>query len=128
MSNVEKQLMPSPVTHELGENGCCPNPRAWEMEMMHQVWAAGLHDAANCFQAALEAKWELESQKQAKPKTNGDRIRAMTDEELAKIYAYASYCDICPVRDVCADDVEANTSCYEKFLNWLRSPVEESHE
>lgn len=60
------------------------NPRAWEMEMMHQVWAAGLHDAANCFQDALEAKWKIESQQKAKPKTNSDRIRAMTDEELAK--------------------------------------------
>ena len=44
MSNVLKQFTPNHVAHELGENGCCPNPRALEMEMMHQVWAAGLHD------------------------------------------------------------------------------------
>ena len=56
MSNVVEQLTPNPVNHKHGENGCCKNPRAWEMEMMHQVWAAGLHDAANCFQDALEAK------------------------------------------------------------------------
>lgn len=56
MSNVIEQLTPNPVNHKHGENGCCKNPRAWEMEMMHQVWAAGLHDAANCFQDALEAK------------------------------------------------------------------------
>lgn len=56
MSNIVDQLAPNPVTHEHGENGCCPDPRAWELEMMHQVWAAGLHDAANCFQDALEAK------------------------------------------------------------------------
>jgi hypothetical protein len=54
------------------------------MEMMHQVWAAGLHDAANCFQDALEAKWKIESQQKVKPKTNGDRIREMTDEELSE--------------------------------------------
>ena len=59
MINVVEQLTPNPVTHEHGENGCCKNTRAWEMEMMHQVWAAGLHDAANCFQDALEAKWKL---------------------------------------------------------------------
>lgn len=58
--------------------------------------------------------------------TNGDKIRDMTDEELAKIYAYASFCDICPVRDVCGSDMDANTSCYEKILEWIRSPVEES--
>lgn len=56
MSNVVEQLTPNPVTHEHGENGCCPDTRAWEMEMMHQVWSAGLHDAANCFQDALKAK------------------------------------------------------------------------
>lgn len=33
--------------------------------MLHQVWTAGLHDAANCFQDALEAKWKLESQRSA---------------------------------------------------------------
>ena len=128
MSNIVDQLAPNPVTHEHGENGCCPDPRAWEMEMMHQVWAAGLHDAANCFQAALQAKWELESQRKVKPKTNADKIRAMTDEELAKIYESASYCDICLVRAACVSDVDACKSCYERFLGWLRSPVEGSNE
>ena len=91
MSNVVEQLTPNPVNHEHGENGCCKNPRAWEMEMMHQVWAAGLHDAANCFQNALEAKWKLESQRKVKPKSNSDRIRAMTDEELAKNRCFQGY-------------------------------------
>lgn len=126
MSNVVEQFTPNPVSHEHGENGCCKNPRAWEMEMMYQVWAAGLHDAANCFQDALETKWKLESQRKVKPKTNSDRIRAMTDEELAKIYASASYCDTCPLRAACFSDVDACKSCYERFLDWLRSPVEDS--
>lgn len=60
------------------------------------------------------------------PQTNADRIRAMTDEELAKIYASASYCDICPVRTKYFSDVDACKSCYERFLGWLRSPVEDS--
>lgn len=120
MSNVEKQLMPSPVTHELGENGCCPNPRAWEMEMMHQVWAAGLHDAANCFQNALEAKWKLESQRKAKPKTKGDEIRAMSDKELAyTICDYAS-CLSCPAQEICAI---GDTPAPLALENWLRSPA-----
>lgn len=76
MNHVVEQLTPNPVTNEHGENGCGKNPRAWEMEMMHQVWAAGLHDAANCFQDALK---KLESQRKVKPKTNGDSIRTMTD-------------------------------------------------
>ena len=112
MNNVVKQLTPNPVTHEHGENGCCPDTRAWEMEMMHQVWAAGLHDAANCFQDALEAKWKLESQ----PKTNGDRIRAMTDEEMIKIINLG-----CP-----PGGVKCNEQCRQCWLAWLRSLVEES--
>lgn len=64
------------------------------MEMMHQVWAAGLHDAANCFQDALEAKWKLESQRKVKPKTNSDRIRSMTDKELAKKISTEDYLEM----------------------------------
>lgn len=103
MSNVVEQLTPNPVTYEHGENGCCPDTRAWEMEMMHQVWAAGLHDAANCFQAALEAKWKLESQRKVKPKTNGDKIRAMTDEELVKILSSGPF--VCQIASVPCEDM-----------------------
>lgn len=114
MSNVAEQLAPKPVNHEHGENGCCKNPRAWEMEMMHQVWAAGLHDAANCFQDALEAKWTLESQRKKKPKTNGDKIRAMTDEELSCFIADVD----CP-QETC----KPGMYCEKCWLNWLRSPA-----
>ena len=84
------------------------------MEMMHQVWAAGLHDAANCFLDALEAKWKLESQ----PKTNGDRIRAMTDEELAQLLSTGTF--ICEgLKDIC----EYMPGCEVCRLAWLRSPA-----
>ena len=112
MSDVLEQFTPSPVNHQNGENGCGQNPREWEMEMMHQVWAAGLHDAANCFQDALKAKWELESQRK---ETNSDRIRAMTDEELAKILNSG-----CP-----QGGANCNGRCGTCWLDWLRSPVEE---
>lgn len=116
MSNVIEQLTPNPVNHKHGENGCCKKPREWEMEMMHQVLAAGLHDAANCFQDALEAKWKLESQRKVKPKTNRDRILAMTDEELAKILNGG-----CP-----PGGTKCNERCALCWLDWLRSPVEDS--
>lgn len=121
MSNVVEQLTPNPINHEHGENGCCKNPRAWEMEMMHQVWAAGLHDAANCFQNALEAKWKFESQRKVKPKTNSDRIRSMTDEELAEWMDANIKCSSCWLVDECY-----GRSCKETFLEWLRTPTEES--
>jgi hypothetical protein len=93
MSNVVEQLTPNPVNHEHGENGCCQN--------------------------ALEAKWKLESQRKVKPKTNGDKIRAMTDEELAENLPYL--CD-CPKERY--DTVCANfRSCFECWLSWLKAPV-----
>lgn len=126
MSNVVEQLTPNPVNHKHGENGCCKNPRAWEMEMMHQVLAAGLHDAANCFQDALEAKWKLESQQKVKPKTNSDRIRAMTDEELAEIIRGSCrgfICYSCPLKRFCNEVLEQTET--GDWLDWLRSQVEE---
>ena len=114
MINVVEQFTPSPVNHEHGENGCCKNHRAWEMEMMHQVWAAGLHDAANCFQDALEAKWKLESQRKWKPKTNSDRIRAMTDEKMAKI-----------LNGGCPPGAKCYKRCGLCWLEWLKAPADE---
>lgn len=93
------------------------------MEMMHQVWAAGLHDSANCFQDALEAKWKLKSQKQAKPKTNGDKIRSMTNEELAEAICDCLSCAMCPAEKLCAENEGPGPLALE---SWLRSPVEES--
>ena len=48
--------------------------------------------------------------------TNGDKIRAMTDEELAKILNGG-----CPQRRA-----KCNGRCGTCWLEWLRSPVEES--
>ena len=87
------------------------------MEMMHQVWAAGLHDAANCFQDALEAKWKLESQRKVKPKTNGDKVRAMTDEKLADIIDGLG-CPPSP-REKCCNN------CKKCWLDWLKAPADE---
>ena len=131
MSNVIEQLTPNPVNHKHGENGCCKTPRAWEMEMMHQVWAAGLHDAANCFQDALEAKWKLESQRKVKPKTNGDRIRAMSDSEYTDWLCDHLICGDCPVYAKCGKESrkhgEATTEdCFKRLLGWLKAPVEDS--
>lgn len=48
--------------------------------------------------------------------TNADRIRAMTDEELARVIARNAgrYCD----------DKDPEDEEYERILPWLKSPVE----
>ena len=58
-----------------------------------------------------------------RPMTNGDKIRAMTDEELAQLLTTGTF--ICEgLKDIC----EYMPGCEVCMLAWLRSPVEESHE
>lgn len=57
-------------------------------------------------------------------KTNADRIRAMTDEELAEKASRMSFCPYCPVKDCCGCEPD---ECPKAWLAWLlRAPVEES--
>ena len=50
-------------------------------------------------------------------KTNGDRIRTMTDEEMSNRLSKV----ICPnVSEECC-----HTSCKECWLSWLKAPVED---
>lgn len=58
-----------------------------------------------------------------KPKTNADRIREMTDEELANSEFAPIICDMVP-----AEWCYMGRSCYECRRDRLRSPVEESEE
>lgn len=51
------------------------------------------------------------------PQTNGDKIRAMTDEELVDVIH-------CPLVEV--DGCHTGKSCALCILRWIRSPVEES--
>lgn len=118
-----KPFYPHPVSDQ-GEpaNNCAPDRTAWENDMLRAVFGAGLHDAANCFEDALRTKRKLELQeraRQAKHQTNGDRIRAMTDEELAE---YLSEVHYCPTPSHC----DPTKNCKDCWSEWLRSPVEES--
>lgn len=59
------------------------------------------------------------------PQTNGDRIRAMTDEALANIlYSVCvdSSCGGCPIAPFC----DYTFRVVGDWLDWLKAPVEES--
>lgn len=63
------------------------------------------------------------------PYTNADRIRAMSDEELAIWLAEWSFCaDACPAS---TNEVEeaigyhCPSNCKEQALTWLQQPAEE---
>lgn len=78
---------------------------------------AGKVDPATC-EAYQDCQWAT------KPISNADKIRAMTDEELAKTICWCpppfkncnNLCDICSAHD---DD------CGACWLNWLKQEVEE---
>ena len=57
------------------------------------------------------------------PATNADRIRAMSDEELAKYLSNPCECAVDPERDgyrECGNDL-----CVKYLLEWLQQPAEE---
>ena len=51
--------------------------------------------------------------------TNADRIRAMTDEELAKVIAYACDCDL-------VGGFSCHGECCDCILDWLKREVTDS--
>ena len=62
---------------------------------------------------------------ETKTKTNADRIRNMTDEDLAYAICDCLSCAMCPAEKICAENEAPGPLALE---SWLRSPVEESHE
>lgn len=56
------------------------------------------------------------------PMTNADRIRAMSDEELAKFLDDCnSHGCVCPARD-------CRATCHECIVDWLKQPAEVDNE
>ena len=54
-----------------------------------------------------------------KPKTNADRIRAMSDEELANIMAGTPIC-----KERYMDCLKDGCDCEQCLLEWLKQPAE----
>ena len=54
--------------------------------------------------------------------SNGDRIRAMSDEELHEfLYSY-KFCDIC---DETCSECRYQGDCERRLMDWLQQPAEE---
>lgn len=58
-----------------------------------------------------------------KPQTNADRIRAMSDEELAKMLTVGKGAFAC-FECLEIGDGECSMKCDERCLEWLRQPAE----
>ena len=59
----------------------------------------------------------------AKPQTNADRIRAMSDEELAKFIPDWSYTNACKCDE--QPYVDCNNECEKCVLEWLKQPADQ---
>ena len=62
----------------------------------------------------------LDYPKPRKPITNADRIRAMTDEELAEFMALNTDCYYCRAKDNDRCASLATTPCGDIWLGWLK--------
>lgn len=61
-----------------------------------------------------------------KVRTNGDKIRQMTDEELAEWLIGHNNCDICALCSFGACRVESE--CGEGILEWLKQDIDPNDE
>ena len=61
----------------------------------------------------------------AKPQkpTNGDRIRAMTDEELARFVTKEDLCEL-----TCGSSIPCDGRCEAKMLDWLKQEAKNERE
>lgn len=64
------------------------------------------------------------------PMTNADRIRAMTDEELAAFLECFGCCHYCSEHERLSDnrflrDERCDEKCQEHCLEWLKQPAED---
>lgn len=75
----------------------------------------------------------FESQKKANVRTNADRIRAMSDEEIAEYVCRNSINTLCDI--ICGGECNAistlkrsgDWACKEIVMKWLQQPAEEDH-
>ena len=68
----------------------------------------------------------LDYPKPYKLQTNADRIRAMSDEELADYWMKCTcVCDWCVLKAKCGEDTISKDRCMQGVFEWLKRPAEE---
>lgn len=74
----------------------------------------------DCCKSIREYLKEIAEEITAPPKSNGDRIRQMTDEELAEWLDLHGECNQCAYHPA-----QCKTECNEGHLKWLKQEVSE---
>lgn len=65
----------------------------------------------------------LDYPKPRKPMTNGDRIRAMTDDELDEMFYVGGLCSYIQAND--PEFCDARGACTSCVIEWLKKPAED---
>lgn len=66
-----------------------------------------------CSYQGFPDRWE------AKPKTNADKFRTKTDEELAEWISNQVDCDSCRIESLCYEECKCG-DCKKAWLKWLK--------
>lgn len=80
-------------------------------------------DKMPCYECRLAHK-SKELEDKYVPMSNGDYIRNMSDEELAKAIARNNTCTRCDIREYCHDNIK-NRNCVDVALDWLKAERED---
>ena len=92
---------------------------------MADRYAAGYANGVEDTLVAVAAAEAAEQQAQPEPRTNLNRIRAMSAEEMALwLSSRDRECGECLAADVCKDNTHGIV-CEDVFVKWLNSPVKE---
>lgn len=95
------------------------DPRAYARYPDHQICGSVLGDAV--FVEGSECD-EFNRQVLSQPMTNADRIRAMSDEELAEFIGHHSLCDRIQGESTWCEE---HAVCENCLTEWLQQPVKE---
>ena len=91
--------------------------------IVHDTDEARLSNIAEHFEVDLSEIRDFiktKLQRNHKPITNADRIRAMSDEEMAQIFWETAACELCKLRKRhCSDNFKGT------WLDWLKQEAEE---
>lgn len=80
-----------------------------------------MNDCRNCANMDNEYCFACDNGNQFKPLTNADRIRSMSDGELAQFLMDSFACSLnCPAYDIC----DAEGACVEFLAKWLQQEAD----
>lgn len=97
-----------------------------EIDAHTRGYILGVNDALT---AVSFVRPEQQAQPASEARTNLDRIRAMSAEEMAnRIISLDLACEFCPVDTPCFAQKQGGSECRQHIAEWLNSPVKEDAE